>query len=131
MSNYNVGYKKPPTNYQFKPGKSGNPKGKPKGKKDFKTDLMEELSEKIQITEDGKTKKISKQKALVKSLTAKAIKGNERAANIIITAIYRLMETDTDEAFDDPSASDLEIIDRFKARLMKEIATKEEEGKDG
>jgi hypothetical protein len=30
MSSYNIGYRKPPKQYKFKPGRSGNPKGRPK-----------------------------------------------------------------------------------------------------
>jgi Family of unknown function (DUF5681)/Helix-turn-helix domain len=66
----------------FKPGHSGNPEGRPKGTKNLKTDLMEELSERISISEGGKPKKLSKQRALLKSLAAKAIKGDARAMNI-------------------------------------------------
>ena len=45
MSDYEVGYGKPPRKSQFKPGQSGNPKGRPKGRKGFSTILVEELSE--------------------------------------------------------------------------------------
>ena len=70
---YGVGYGRPPQHTRFKPGQSGNPKGRPKGTINLKTDLMEELSERISVSEGGKPKKLSKQRALLKSLVAKAI----------------------------------------------------------
>ena len=59
----------------------------------LKTDLMEELFERISVSEGGKPKKLSKQRALLKSLVAKAItKGDARAANILINLIVRVLE---------------------------------------
>lgn len=52
---YNVGYKNPPKDTQFKKGMSGNPKGRPKGTKNIRTVLNDTLNEKIQITQNGKT----------------------------------------------------------------------------
>ena len=79
-----VGYKKPPKHTQFKPGQSGNPKGRPKGTKNLATDLSEELSEKIVVTEAGQQLHISKQRAMIKSLLAKALKGETRAASVLL-----------------------------------------------
>lgn len=76
---YEVGYGKPPKQYQFKEGTSGNLRGRPKGTKNLKTDLMEELGEPIRITENGKTRRLSKQRVMVKGLVNRAIKGNDRA----------------------------------------------------
>lgn len=96
---YEVGYRKPPKHTRFKKGQSGNPKGRTKGTKNLKTDLAEELAERITVTEGGAPRAISKQRALIKSLTAKGINGDVRAGNLIVSIIERLLlpeESDQD-----------------------------------
>ena len=83
-----VGYGRPPKAHQFKPGQSGNPKGRPKGTKDLKTDLAEELAERIVVIEGGSQKTLSKQRAVLKALVAKAINGTPQA----ITALIKLID---------------------------------------
>ena len=78
MTKYNVGYGKPPKSGQFKPGKSGNSKGRPKGSRKLATDLATELNEQITVREDGRSRRVSKQRALIKSLMAKALQGDVR-----------------------------------------------------
>ena len=43
--------------------------------KNLKTDLAEELAERVQVSENGRLLKISKQRLMLKALTTKAIKG--------------------------------------------------------
>ena len=90
---YAVGYGKPPTHTRFQPGQSGNPQGRPKGTKNLKTDLMEELGEKIVIREGDRSQKISKQRALLKSVVNRAIKGDARAIGIALSTMMRLLDT--------------------------------------
>ena len=87
---YDIGYKKPPKQGQFKPGQSGNPKGRPKGLQNLATDLQEELEQKILITEANKSQEVTKQRAMIKTLFAKALKGETRAANVLIGLILGL-----------------------------------------
>jgi hypothetical protein len=74
-----VGYKRPPLHSQFKPGQSGNPKGRPKGRRNLKHDLQAEFSERITVREGDRAIRMTKQRAMVKSIVARAIKGDIRA----------------------------------------------------
>lgn len=116
-----VGYRKPPTKTRFKPGQSGNPNGRPKGSVNLKTDLRSELSERIQIREGERSLKVSKQRAMLKALVAKALKGDARAANVVLTLVGKLFEPDA-AAEEVPSltADDQAILERFLARRLAE-----------
>ena len=80
---YEVGYKRPPREHQFKPGQSGNPKGRPKKNKSFSEDIKDEMNELIQIQEQGKLKKITKQTALVKRVVTDALSGKTSAIKLL------------------------------------------------
>ena len=84
---YEVGYRRPPKATRFKPGRSGNPKGRPKGSPNLATDLSAELGEQITVREGGQARRVSKQRALIKSLTAKALQGDVRATTALL-ALY-------------------------------------------
>ena len=125
---YKVGYAKPPKEGQFKPGKSGNPKGRPKGTQNFATDLAEELAEKVKVTEGSKPKKISKQRAMVKSLVAKALRGDVRAVQILVRQILAIEEKNlANGALEDLSCEDSEILAAFQDRILGK-STAETEG---
>ena len=116
-----VGFGKPPKSTQFKPGQSGNPGGRPKGTKNLKTDLEEELRELITIREGGNQKIVSKQRAMLKSLTAKAVQGDPRAAAIVIDMMYRLLhEDDAEDTSRGLSPDDKAILKAFENRLLRE-----------
>ena len=126
---YAVGYGRPPKHTRFQPGQSGNPKGRPKGTMNLKTDLMEELSERISVSEGGKPKKLSKQRALLKSLVAKAITKDTRAANILLNLMVRLFEVSAEAREEDLiSEDDLAILDNFIARQKPRTAPKAKRG---
>mgnify|MGYP003135268570 CR=1 FL=1 len=118
---YLVGYKKPPKATQFKPGLSGNPKGRPKGTKNLKTDLEEELKEKITVTEAGQPKKLSKQRALLKAVVAKALKGDTKAISIVVGMVDKYLNdpvAEETDAMDD--LADAVIVEAFKEKVLKE-----------
>lgn len=84
---YEVGFRKPPKANQFKKGQSGNLKGRPKGARGVKTDLLEVMGERLSITQNGKTQKISSQMVILKALRNKAVKGDVRAASKLIDMV--------------------------------------------
>ena len=116
---YDVGYKKPPKNTQFQPGQSGNPQGRPKGTKNLSTDLDEELNQKILVTEGGKQQEVTKQRAMIKTLFAKAMQGNTQAAKALITLIIGLEQSRRDfQSPDRLSEEDQSILDAFVERIL-------------
>jgi hypothetical protein len=119
MSDYKVGYGKPPKAGQFKRGNSGNANGRPKGRLKLATDLAAELTEQITVREDGRARRITKQRALIKSLMAKALQGDVRA-NAAVLALYARVITelpdDQDQFVDD---NELKILKRFAPELLK------------
>src|SRR4051812_22619946 len=79
-----AGYRRPPKRTQFKKGQSGNPQGRPKGTASFKSDLDAELREKLVLPDNGREKRITKEGAFSKTLTAAAIKKGIRAVNALL-----------------------------------------------
>jgi hypothetical protein len=116
-----VGYGRPPVATRFKPGQSGNPNGRPKGALNLKTDLRSELSEKIQIREGERSLKVSKQRAMLKAMVAKALQGDARAANVVLTLVGKLFEPESvAEQVPALTPDDQVILERFLARRLGE-----------
>ncbi len=117
---YEVGFKKPPVKNRFKPGTSGNPRGRTSGTLNLKTDLQRELSERIPIREGERSLRVSKQRALLKSMLAAGLKGDVRAANTILQLVAKIIAP-TEEAVtpaDVISDDDLAIVESFMARRI-------------
>jgi hypothetical protein len=122
-----VGYGKPPVEHQFKKGSSGNPKGRPKGSKNLKTDLIEELQEMILVREgNGRRRRISKQRALLKTIMAKGLNGDAKAYAAALNLALKV----TDPAAPAPGAAstsdqDRKLIEQFLARHAGAVSNKE------
>ncbi len=118
---YEIGYKKPPKQAQFQPGQSGNPKGRPKGSKNLATDLQEELGQKIVITEGNKKQTVTKQRAMLKTMFAKALKGDARSATVLINLILGLHQVKDDQDNDTAlSADDAAILAAYEDKLKEQ-----------
>jgi len=116
---HKVGYGKPPKSGQFKRGKSGNPKGRPKGSLKLATDLAAELNELIMVREDGRARRVSKQRALIKSLMARALQGDVRANTALLALYARVITDPPDDQECVVDNIELQILRRFAPRLLK------------
>jgi Family of unknown function (DUF5681) len=122
MSEYKVGYGKPPKSGQFRRGKSGNPKGRPRGSLKLATDLAAELNEQITVREDGKPRRVSKQRALIKSLMAKALQGDVRANAAVLALYARVMSDLPDDEDSIVEENELQILRQFAPKLLSSTA---------
>ena len=111
------GYGNPPKHTQFKKGRSGNPKGRPKGVFSIKAVLKAELNERLTVTENGKTSEVSKLTAVIKSLTAAAMK-DPRAVKTLL-ALMRQVGVGEEEQVETVDAVDLEFVESHLARERK------------
>jgi hypothetical protein len=87
---YEVGYGRPPAEYRFQKGVSGNPKGRCKGKRNFATVFMKAMTKSVIITENGKRRKVSKLDAAVTQLANEAARGDKKAIQLAFSLLQML-----------------------------------------
>jgi formate dehydrogenase maturation protein FdhE len=86
------GYKNPPKEYQFKKGKSGNPKGRPRKKKqpsydpglDLIASVHRELGKTISVQENGQHKEVTKLDAFSAQLVAQSVNGKPSQQKMLL-----------------------------------------------
>ncbi len=77
----NIGYRKPPKQTQFVKGQSGNPKGRPKGSQNLATLLQKITKQRVTVTENGRSREMSKAEAIFVQLVNKALRGDLNATH--------------------------------------------------
>jgi len=90
-----VGYGRPPLDTRFRPGQSGNPAGRPKGPRSLARDLIEELQEPVAQGEGAARETLTRQRAILRALTAKAQEGDPKATAMVLALIDRLSWSDS------------------------------------
>ena len=87
---YEVGYMKPPTATQFKPGQSGNPSGRPKKQKSQQEIVQDALMGTVYVTENGQRKLRTRHEVIVQQQVNKAMRGDNKAAAQIMARADRI-----------------------------------------
>ena len=125
---YAVCYGKPPRHGGFQKGRSGNPRGRPKGSKNFATLLAEALDEKVQVTEDGRRRRVTKRELVVKQLVNKSAAADLSAIKQLTDIVERVERVErrsgtapapaSPQAF---TAADEEVIAELRKRIERDI----------
>jgi len=87
---YEVGYGKPPKAAQWTKGQSGNPRGRRKGARGLKSDLEAELATRMEIHINGAKVSHTKQRLMLKTLSARAASGNMVAIKTLTELVMQI-----------------------------------------
>jgi Family of unknown function (DUF5681) len=121
---YKVGNKKPPKQFQFKPLQSGNPKGRPKGSLNLATLVAQQLQQTVTVTIKGEAVKMIKKKVIALQLVDNAAKGHLKTAQYVgqLEAQHAaaVSAASTAQAFQLPDKENLKFLARRIAALTGE-----------
>ena len=109
---YKVGYGKPPLHTQFKKNTSGF-EGRHHTKKVSVSQLLDQiLEEKVEVSESGRKKRMTKREVFLRQLLARAISGERQACRILFDYLERRSQ-------DPANAAPSRAVDDF---LLAELA---------
>lgn len=117
---YVVGRGKPPREYTWKPGQSGNSRGRPKGRKSEATIWKEILSRKVKVMIGGKLKEVTVQEAMQYRIAGDGVAGNIKSAGFVLnrSAITVAEEVPVSNSSEDDRA----VLEAFVRRLKDETS---------
>lgn len=121
---YEVGYGRPPKKTQFKPGQSGNPKGRPRGAKGEDTIFRQVISTKVPMSVRGKVRQVPLLEAVWMRIAGDALKGNSKAAMLLLNRSRSLEET----TFTTPELDqdDRHVLQSYYRQVQAELKAKKE-----
>lgn len=114
---YEIGYGKPPKDTRFKKGQSGNPKGRPKGRRNLKNDVLATLAAPVKVSEQGRKKTVSTQLAVLLRLREKALTGDARALDQLLSLARSYNSEDLEHVAQALPDEDQEIVGAYMQRL--------------
>lgn len=99
------GYKNPPKEYQFKKGKSGNPKGRPRKQRQPSSDpgldliasVHRELGKTISVQENGHHKEVTKLDAFSAQLVAQSVNGKPSQQKMLLNLLTLHKHEETEQ----------------------------------
>ena len=127
------GYKNPPKEYQFKKGKSGNPKGRPRKKQQPSSDpgldliasVHRELGKTISVQENGQHKEVTKLDAFSAQLVAQSVNGKPSQQKMLLSLLtHSKHETTEKQTLEQLQSYDEDLLNDLYDQLnfMDDIA---------
>jgi hypothetical protein len=89
-ADYAIGRGKPPPHTRFRPGQSGNPGGRKKGSLNLKTVLETVSASEIEVTENGRKRKVPRIEAMIMKAFQIGLNGDMRAIKDLLDRCERL-----------------------------------------
>ena len=114
---YEVGYGKPPKESRFMKGQSGNPKGRPSGSKNMATMFNAIARELITVTENGRTRTMTRLEAVFHRTMNLALSGDRHAMRDVVrlSGLYEEVES-SDHALSIPHEREAAVFQSFLKR---------------
>src|SRR5258708_4325808 len=111
-----VGYAKPPVHSRFQKGRSGNPNGRGKKSPGLSQMVKEVMAQKVPITKNGRTQKISLQRAALEQLGRSAAQGKPATLSQLIK-LLQLIES-ADQQAEVKAQQEAETVDPLDQELL-------------
>ena len=113
-SDYDVGYCRPPKKSQFRPGQSGNPTGRREASPTIGSRLRALIYSKVTVTEQGRTRRISRLDLMLRQLGNDAIRGDKRAFKLLMEFLHRYdVAVEGAVRSEEMTSDDLEILSEY------------------
>ena len=118
---YQVGYCRPPAEYRFRPGQSGNPTGERNASriKSAADELKELAATKVTIRDGDKARKVSLPMANLLAHAMKGAKGDARSSELFLKHAEKMGVLDSELSNDDRAAPANEV--RPSELLLKNV----------
>jgi hypothetical protein len=106
---------------RFRKGASGNPHGRPRKPTTVAAAIRSALSEKVQITQNGRRKRVTKLDANAMQVATRGASGDHRYSKLVFDLAQKAEEKQAtgQQTEAELSASDSEIVDRVLTRLRR------------
>jgi hypothetical protein len=118
LPGYDIGYGRPPKKGQFRPGQSGNPTGRRKASPTIGVRLQELMNSKITVTENGRSRRISRLDVMLRQLTNDAMRGDKRAFKLLMEFLHRYdAAVEGTVRSEEMASEDLEILSDYLRKI--------------
>lgn len=111
--------KPPAKDTRFKPGQSGNPRGRPRKDRSLLKHLETELDAEMQVTEGGKTMRLSKREAIAKLMVNKSLQGDHKMLAALLKYLPTPKSGESQEQYSVRLETVLSLLSRKGARVSE------------